>query len=74
MTKPSSEFFENKSCKYYPCHDMKEINCLFCFCPLFFLEYPEGKADCSNCGWPHKPENYDLIMQEIIKRRDMNGL
>ena len=27
--------FENRECKYYPCHETDNINCLFCYCPLF---------------------------------------
>ncbi|MCK5718320.1 MAG: hypothetical protein KAH84_00065 [Thiomargarita sp.] len=34
-------FFENRACKYYPCHtNIKHINCLFCYCPLYFLDCP----------------------------------
>lgn len=42
-------FYQNKGCKYFPCHDLKEsdlskalFNCMFCYCPLYAL----GK----NCG------------------------
>lgn len=73
--KNSSRFFENKECEYYPCHKgVEDFNCLFCYCPLHRLEHcpgtPEfievsGKMikDCSNCTFPHKPENYDVIMK-----------
>lgn len=73
--KNSSRFFENKECEYYPCHEgLKDFNCLFCYCPLHWLEHcpgtPEyitvqGKVikDCSNCTFPHEPENYDVIMK-----------
>lgn len=73
--KNSSRFFENKECEYYPCHKgVEDFNCLFCYCPLHRLEHcpgtPEfievsGKVikDCSNCTFPHKPENYDVIMK-----------
>ena len=75
----SYKFYENKDCKYFPCHEMGGsggFNCLFCFCPLYFL----GKAcggkfeavgengsikDCSSCIFPHLPENYELIMKKI---------
>ncbi|MFW5671451.1 MAG: cysteine-rich small domain-containing protein, partial [Acetivibrio ethanolgignens] len=32
----SYRFFENRECKYFPCHKgLKELNCLFCYCPLY---------------------------------------
>ena len=37
----SSRFFANKECEYYPCHKSDgDINCLFCFCPLYNMECP----------------------------------
>ena len=70
----SYKFFENKACKYYPCHDLQNINCLFCYCPLYSLEHCPGTYEymdvhgkkiksCMNCIFPHKPENYDVIMK-----------
>ena len=70
-------FFQNKQCQYFPCHKKEEpFNCLFCFCPLYTKEkcpgnpnYIESKGkrikDCSNCVFPHCPENYEKIIQEI---------
>ncbi|MBR6404053.1 MAG: metal-binding protein [Eubacterium sp.] len=70
----SYKFFENKDCKYHPCHkDIDEINCLFCYCPMYYLkscpgtpEYIEraGKTikNCTNCTFPHKAENYDKVI------------
>lgn len=69
-------FFENRDCAYYPCHAMEEINCLFCFCPLYArtdcggqytLLRREGRPpvkDCSGCTFPHRRENY----REVIRR------
>lgn len=71
----SYRFFENKSCRYYPCHEgISVMNCMFCYCPLYRLEscpgnpnYIESKGllikDCSNCTFPHVPGNYDAIIQ-----------
>ncbi|MCR4806259.1 MAG: cysteine-rich small domain-containing protein [Lachnospiraceae bacterium] len=70
----SSRFFENRDCEYYPCHKgLKEINCLFCYCPLYdrvcpgryFMKEKEGKKikSCIDCDFPHIPENYDKIMR-----------
>ena len=40
--KNSYKYFENRGCKYYPCHrDIQNVNCMFCYCPLYnFEEYP----------------------------------
>lgn len=77
------KFFNHTACEFYPCHDMKpeELNCLFCFCPLYCLgeacggnpryvgEHNDIK-DCSACTLPHRRENYDYVMgkfQEIVE-------
>ena len=37
----SSRFFANKKCEYYPCHTCDtDLNCLFCYCPLYHLSCP----------------------------------
>lgn len=75
------KFFANTSCKYYPCHsyntEKKDFNCLFCYCPLIgyekcpgnpkFFETKSGKVvkDCSDCVFPHVPENYDKIIEYL---------
>ena len=34
----SYRFFENKDCKYFPCHQgLTDFNCLFCYCPMYQL-------------------------------------
>lgn len=76
--KNSYRFFENRECKYFPCHAVAEdFNCLFCYCPMYlkkncpgspsFIE-KDGKTikDCTGCAFPHRPENYDKIIQ-ILK-------
>ena len=51
-----------------------EINCLFCFCPLYALGEDcggnycytaEGVKDCSGCTLPHRPEGYDFILKKF---------
>lgn len=72
----TSSFFENKSCKYYPCHnDVDAINCLFCYCPLYsrspcpgnpkYIHKDDGRIIkcCTDCTFPHKKENYARIMK-----------
>ena len=66
-------FFSNRDCEYFPCHpgaDPDNFNCLFCYCPLYLLGeecggnfrwLENGVKDCSNCLFPHRRENYDVI-------------
>ena len=77
----SHKFFQNKKCKYFPCHDSiegKNFNCLFCYCPLYFIDdcggnytyTDEGVKDCSDCLIPHKRDNYEYIVDQI--RQELN--
>ena len=71
----SHRFFQNTSCQYFPCHsqaDRETFNCLFCFCPLYFLQDCGGEAvvrqgvkDCTLCLRPHRPEGYDSIVARL---------
>ncbi len=75
----SSRYFQNKDCEYYPCHNMEEMNCLFCFCPLYpmsdcggyytTITGKDGNAikDCSNCQLPHTKDGYDIIIQKLTQ-------
>ena len=75
--KNSSRFFANTDCEYYPCHKAEtETNCLFCFCPLYYLEpcpgtplflERDGKTvkSCASCTYPHDPAHYDEIMARL---------
>ena len=75
----SHRFFKNRECKYFPCHEgVNDFNCLFCYCPLYHLENcpgnpvykeKEGKRIkvCKNCTFPHKLENYDMVVGMIKK-------
>lgn len=73
-------FFNHSACEFYPCHDMpaEDLNCLFCFCPLYRLgedcggnfTYIDGAdgariKDCSACTVPHRRENYDYILNRL---------
>ena len=74
----SNRFFKNTECAYYPCHEgIEEINCLFCYCPMYHLDDCPGDPSfkekngrrikvCTVCSFPHKAENYDKVV-EIIK-------
>ena len=71
----SYKFFSNKECKYYPCHKSDDdINCLFCFCPLYsmgdkcggnFKILSNGIKDCSECTKTHKRDGYDYVMEKL---------
>ena len=75
----SHRFFENRSCEYYPCHEnIENINCLFCYCPLYSLEHCPGKYEyidlqgkkiksCMDCTFPHQAENYDIVIKLLSK-------
>ena len=82
-------FFQNRECEYFPCHkteDPDRFNCLFCYCPLYALgkkcggnfRYTEkGYKDCTECMFPHRPENYGAITEkferimEVMRREDL---
>ena len=72
----SYRFFQNSECQFFPCHKnigTQNFNCLFCYCPLYFIQncggYPEfldnGTKDCTQCTLPHV--NYDYVIQQIRK-------
>ena len=81
-TSRNYSFFQNRDCEYFPCHKIKNIenfNCLFCYCPLYFLgekcggafEYTKkGIKSCVKCVFPHQKENYD----EVNRRLTESGL
>jgi Zn-finger protein len=59
--------FQNKACPFWMCHTgvkEEDFSCLFCYCPLVFLECPGPyevftdangvkRKDCSACVLPH---------------------
>ncbi len=76
---PHYDFFQNRECEFFPCHngvDSEQFSCLFCYCPLYALgdrcggdfTYTEnGIKDCSNCLRPHRRENYAQIMKQMAQ-------
>ena len=80
----SYRFFENKECKYFPCHKgLEEFNCLFCQWPKYPIkdcpgnpQFVEKKGKnikvCTNCTFPHQPENYDRIVK-ILKEFEIQS-
>ena len=71
------DFFQNRECPYFPCHegaDPEGFSCLFCYCPLYALgdrcggnfRYLEsGVKDCSGCLIPHRRENYSKVLEKF---------
>jgi Zn-finger protein len=59
------KYFENRSCPFYPCHNLESINCLFCFCPLFDRKCWMDKKDCENCIYPHVKSNYQMLINKL---------
>lgn len=71
----SHRFFENRECKYFPCHEgLEEVNCLFCYCPFYGRKKCPGNPKfkekngkhikvCTDCTFPHQPENYEIITE-----------
>lgn len=80
MTKQSAcqashAFFSNRECRYFPCHqgaDPECFNCLFCYCPLYFLDgcggdftLTGGVKDCSGCLKPHERGGYERTLARL---------
>lgn len=78
----SFKFFENKSCRFFPCHENGggSFNCLFCYCPLYalgdrcggdFIFLENGVKSCEKCLIPHSDGGYEFIMKRINKVIEM---
>ena len=70
------KFFSNRECSYFPCHkgvSREDFNCLFCYCPLYFMGQDcggdfimkDGIKSCINCARPHVPDNFDEINETL---------
>ena len=62
-------------CKFYPCHNLQNMQCEMCFCPIYndnncegnFIILPNGIKDCSNCIIPHTKAGYESILNKLHK-------
>ena len=76
--KNSYKFFSNSDCKYFPCHNTLEsdnFNCIFCYCPLYFMGEKCGGnfiysgvkqiKNCKDCNLPHNPEYFEIVMSKL---------
>lgn len=77
MKENSQNFFQNRQCPYFPCHDGADeetFNCLFCYCPLYALgencgghySYTQrGIKNCTNCHLPHREGGYEYVLSKF---------
>lgn len=75
MPEHDHSFYRNTACAYFPCHkgvDEAEFNCLFCYCPLYWLEDCGGNPamrgpvkDCTGCTVPHGPGGYERVLARL---------
>ena len=68
-----------RECEYYPCHDLDEMDCTFCFCPFYPCEDTSTGGEivttengdavwgCKNCTWIHIPEIARKVLNEFLK-------
>ena len=75
------KFFQNTECENFPCHkisSLENFNCLFCYCPLYFLgnkcggnfKYTDKEyKSCIECSIPHEKKNYEEIIKKLKLRR-----
>jgi Zn-finger protein len=78
------KFYQHTKCEYFPCHGVKnvdEFNCLFCYCPLYFIKecggnntWIKGIKVCTYCTIPHLETGYDIIVNKIKARNKENKL
>lgn len=71
------KFFQNTECENFPCHkisSLENFNCLFCYCPLYFLgnkcggnfKYTDKEIkSCIECSIPHEKKNYEEIIKKL---------
>ena len=72
------KYFSNRACEFYPCHQTDKLNCLFCYCPLYFLDCggcftltEQGLKDCSHCLIPHSDDGYDTIVRKLMEAAEV---
>ena len=68
--------FAHKECEFFPCHGDENQNCLFCYCPLAFLECPGQytviesppgvkRKDCSQCTVTHGKSGWEIVQKWV---------
>jgi len=66
------KFFQHNECEFFPCHNTTNLNCKFCFCPLYHIQcegdfkvLSNGVKDCSDCLIPHSNDSWDKIINKL---------
>lgn len=81
MRKNDFNHFQNRECRYFPCHGkergtgsvpVEDFNCLFCYCPLYLVEDCGGKytmedygKNCMECTRNHDKDSWKFIVSRI---------
>lgn len=81
MRKNDFNHFQNKDCRYFPCHGkepgtgsvpIEDFNCLFCYCPLYPYEDCGGNyvmedygKDCIKCTRNHDKDSWKFIVSRV---------
>jgi hypothetical protein len=73
MIPNSFKHFSNRECKFFPCHDDENQNCMFCYCPLYpfkdcggkYVILMNGWKDCSRCRLPHVKGGYEYVTEKL---------
>ena len=72
--------YQNTDCRYFPCHDTvprEDFNCLFCYCPLYFIECDGNYVmenygkDCSKCTRNHDKDSWKFIVSRLRTYMDI---
>lgn len=78
VTTNNFEHFSHKTCEFWPCHGKEDQNCLFCYCPLAWLQCP-GKftivespigvlrKDCSLCTVTHGKNGWNIVQKYLVR-------
>jgi len=89
VTTSNFKGFTNTKCEFFPCHkdvEPSNFNCLYCYCPLAFLECPGPyevltyggvkRKDCSKCTLPHDgiEKSWNFIQLWLDKPIPWSGL
>ena len=65
--------FSHRECPSWPCHNIEDINCIFCYCPLYYMVdcggdfsiTDKGIKDCSRCVKPHGKDGWSYVVEKL---------
>lgn len=74
-------------CPYYPCHNLVDMDCQFCYCPFYPCgdgrtggKWLKGKGgewifSCEDCVWIHKPQVVRMVRRLLLQgRKDLKNI